>query len=93
MNYTTSDEDKVAEYAGLLFTIAEIAILLGCNEDELKQEITDKSSRISIAYQNGKMQTILELRKQEIKLAKLGSTLSIEIIQKHLLAQQLSENE
>ncbi len=92
MEYTADELKKVAEYAGLLMTINDIATLLDFDEDELREAISNKLSGISIAYQKGKTQTILELRRQEIELAKLGSPVSIELTQKYMIDQKLSEN-
>jgi hypothetical protein len=93
MQYNQSDLDKVKEYASLLLTISEIAILLNMNEDELRESIAVKTTGISLAYQQGKMETILVLRRQEIELAKLGSPIGIELTQKYMSNQKLNENE
>ena len=92
MKYTADDLKKVEEYAGLLMTLTDIATLLDFDEDELRETIAIKHSGISIAYRKGKTQTILELRRQEIELAKLGSPVSIELTQKYMIDQKLSEN-
>ncbi|MFZ4546875.1 MAG: hypothetical protein ACOYN4_05555 [Bacteroidales bacterium] len=92
MQYNQSDLDKVKEYASLLLTISEIAILLKMDEDELREAIAVKTSGISLAYNQGKMETVLVLRRQEIDLAKLGSPIAIELTQKYMLNQNLNEN-
>jgi len=92
MQYNQSDLDKVKEYASLLLTISEIAILLKMDEDELRESIYIKTSCMGMAYRRGKMETVLELRRQEIDLAKLGSPIGIELIQKYMLDQNLNEN-
>ena len=92
MEYTADDLKKVEEYAGLLMTITDIATLLDFDEDELRDAIANKLSGISIVYRKAKIQTILELRSQEIELAKLGSPVAIELIQKYMIDQKLSEN-
>lgn len=43
------------------------------------------------AYQLGKTNRMLELREIEIEQAKLGSTVAIDLIQKYITKQQLSE--
>ena len=38
------------------------------------------------------MLTIVELRKQEIDMAKLGSPMAVELTQKYIIEQKLNEN-
>jgi hypothetical protein len=83
--------DKVKEYASLLMPISEIAILIGMNEDNLKEKIADKTSEYSKSYHLGKAETILEIRRQEIALAKAGSPMAVELIQDYLLDQSIQE--
>lgn len=83
---------KIEEYAGLLTSISDIAILLDLNEDELRDDITNKITTVSLRYRKAKAATELELRRQEIDLAKLGSPIAIDLVQKYKLTQQLSEN-
>lgn len=92
MNYSESDLEKISEYAGLLLNIPEIAVLLDFDEDELRDAISLKTHGISIAYRKSKTQTILEMRQEEIQLAKLGSPGAMDIIQKYIIDQKIQEN-
>lgn len=83
---------KIEEYAGLLTSISDIAVLLDLNEDELRDDITNKMTTVSLRYRKAKAATELKLRRQEIDLAKLGSPIAIDLVQKYKLTQQLSEN-
>lgn len=83
---------KIEEYAGLLTTISDMAVLLDIDEDVLRDDITNKSSIVSLRYRKAKATTELELRRQEIDLAKLGSPIAIELVQKYKMNQQISEN-
>lgn len=91
MQYTEEELSKIHEYASYLMSIAEIAILLNCDEDELRSKIFDKTTEVSRSYNMGKTKTILDLHKQEIELAKLGSPLSIELTQSYIINQRISE--
>lgn len=93
MEYSEEQLQKIREYAGLLMTITDIAVLMDFDEDELRSDITNKSNPAYKAYRLSKTQTILELHRQEIDLAKLGSPIGIESIQKYMLDQKLNENE
>ncbi len=83
---------KIEEYAGLLTSISDIAVLLDLNEDILRDDITNKFTNVSLRYRKAKAATELQLRRQEIDLAKLGSPIAIDLVQKYKLTQQLSEN-
>jgi hypothetical protein len=83
--------DKIKEYASLLMPVPDIAVLIGMDEDELKAKIADKTSEHSKAYRLGKAETVLEIRRQEIALAKAGSPMAVELMQDYLLEQIQSE--
>jgi len=91
MEYTGDELQKISEYAGLLMTITDIAVLMDIDEDELRSDIADKSTKASRAYRLSKTQTVLELHRQEIELAKLGSPLSVELTQTYIINQQVNE--
>ena len=85
--------DQIEEYASLLFSIKEIALLMNMSEIELRGQISNINSEFSQAYYRGKMKTTLLVRKQEIELAKLGSPVAIELMQKYMITQTINENE
>jgi hypothetical protein len=92
MEYNSSQLEKVQEYAGLLMTVSDISVLIGVNEDSFREDISNKNTAASIAFRKGQIETVLELRKQEIEMAKLGSPLAVELIQKYIIDQKMSEN-
>ena len=92
MEYNSSQLEKVQEYAGLLMTVSDISVLIGVNEDIFREDISNKNTAVSIAFRKGQIETVLELRKQEIEMAKLGSPMAVELIQKYIIDQKMSEN-
>ena len=60
--------------------------------DELKADISNKYSEVSKRYRKGQLNIIIDLHKQEIDLAKLGSPMAMENTRKFILSQKLSEN-
>ena len=92
MEYNSSQLEKVQEYAGLLMNVSDISVLIGVNEDSFREDIGNKNTGVSIAYRKGQIETVLELRKQEIDMAKLGSPMAVELIQKYIIDQKMSEN-
>lgn len=83
--------EKIKELASYLMTIPEIAILINMDEDQLREEIANRTTEISRAYHLGRTETILEVRKQEVALAKTGSPMALENIAEYLIDQSHSE--
>ena len=92
MEYNSIQLEKVQEYASLLMNVSDISVLIGVNEDSFREDINNKNTAISIAFRKGQIETVLELRKQEIDMAKLGSPMAVELIQKYIIDQKMSEN-
>ena len=89
------DQEQLAlikEYAGCLMNISDIAVLLGLDEDKLREEIGNKHSPISKVYRKAKAEVVFELRKQEIEMAKLGSPQAVELTQRYIIDQKIQEN-
>lgn len=84
--YTENPEliNKIAELARALTPISEIAALLDLNEEILRMVINDKSSPVRLAYMKAKAQTALELRKNELELAKVGAPLAVQLTSNYL---------
>jgi len=91
MKFTESELLLLQDYASKFLTISEIAILLNVDSDELRDEITTQGTQEYINYNSGKLKRILELRSQEIELAKLGSTVAIELVSKYIQNQKNDE--
>ena len=90
MNYSTQQLNEIQRLASLFATIEDIAVMIDVDPDGLKDDIKcdDDAKK---AYQLGKTNRMLELREIEIEQAKLGSTVAIDLIQKYITKQQLSE--
>jgi len=91
MKFTESELLLLQDYASKFLTISEIAILLNVDGDELRDEITTQGTQEYRNYNSGKLKRILELRSQEIELAKLGSTVAIELVSKYIQNQKNDE--
>ncbi|MDR2085877.1 MAG: hypothetical protein LBP72_01760 [Dysgonamonadaceae bacterium] len=83
--------EKIKEYASLLMPVPDIAVLIGMDDDELKAKIADKNTPEAKAYRLGRAETVLEIRRQEIALAKAGSPMAVELMQDYLVDQAQSE--
>ena len=78
MKYSEEQLEKIKELASQLMRPDHIALLIAVEPEEFKRNIKHKRSEAYCAYESGKAETTLELRKQELKLAKLGSPLAVD---------------
>ena len=88
MQYSEEQLAKIKELASLLMRPDHIALLIGADQEEFKRRIKYQGSAAYIAYETGRAETILELRRQEITLAKLGSPLAVEMVHKFMSDQE-----
>lgn len=68
---------QIEQYASWLFTIPEIAIITGIREGVLRSALADHESDAYRAYMRGKYKTLVEIRSQEIELARAGSPVAL----------------
>lgn len=92
MIYSKEQIDQIAEYASYLTTISDISILMNIDADELRTDIMDKSSDVSKAYYKAKTITSMNLRKQEIDLAKVGSPLAVQLTNGYIINMDSDED-
>jgi hypothetical protein len=90
-NYSEETIAKIKDYASNLLRPDQIALMLDLDTMEFKQTLRLKKHPASIAYNKGKLTTILAIRQQEIDLAKLGSPQAVEMVNKFIIDQELSE--
>ncbi|MBO4723586.1 MAG: hypothetical protein IKT03_05720 [Muribaculaceae bacterium] len=91
MTYSQTDLEKIEKLASLYMTISEIASLIDVPAEQLRRDIAVKNSDANKAYNRGKVSTKLELRKQEIMLARVGSPLALENSRRALLDMEDDE--
>lgn len=85
MNYSTQQLQAIEEYASYLLPVSDMAALMELNPDTLRSHIKDTTSPASAAYRRGKATTKLQLHKQELELAKVGSPLAVQITTSYLM--------
>jgi len=91
MTYSNEILLQIKEYAGYLLLPEQIAQLLDINTDEFKAALRKKDHPVKKAYEMGKLETILALRKQEIQLAKLGSPMAVDLVNRFIIEQKQGE--
>lgn len=89
--YNQEQLTRIEELAGFLMAIDDIAILTGIDEDQLRQEIANKHSKANKAYRLGKAKTVLDIKKQEVALAKLASPTAVENVAQYLTEMDTNE--
>lgn len=91
MTFSNEQLEKIRELAGYLMRPDQIARLIDIPPEKLKTAIKQKNSPAQIAYETGKAETILEFRKQEVTMAKMGSPLAVELMERFIIDQKLGE--
>lgn len=89
--YSEEQLNLVQELAANLMSIRDIAVLTGVDVDVLRHEINKKSSPLGKAYLTGKAGTVLEIKKQEIALAKLASPAAVENVSRYISEMDTDE--
>jgi len=89
--YSQQQLDQIKELAGYLLEPKQIALQLDLDFSAFRDHLKMKSHPVHLAYEKGKLHTILELRKQEIDLAKLGSPMAISLVAEYVIKQKQGE--
>lgn len=91
MTFTDNELQQIEQMASLYLSITDIATLLGRHPEELRRQVRVNGSPVSNAYHKGKAMRKLELRKQEIQLAQVGSPLALENARQALIDMEDDE--
>lgn len=78
MTFTEKELEQIEQMASLYLSVTDIATVMGVRPEELRKQIRIKDDPVAIAYQKGKTMRKVQLRKQEIQLAQVGSPLALE---------------
>lgn len=91
MTYSPEKLTMIEKLASLYMTISEIASIIDVPAETLRRDVASKGSDVEKAYTHGKVSTKLELRKQEMMLARVGSPLALENSRRALLDMEDDE--
>lgn len=91
MTYSDSELKQIEQLASLYLPISDIATVLGKNAEVLRRDIKTKDSPAEKAYTKGKVSSKIQLRKQEMLLAKVGSPLALDNVRKALMDMEDDE--
>lgn len=90
---TQTQLDSVRELAGLFFTIEEISLMTGIDQELLRREIAWGNSELNNAYWIGKLEAEKTLRQKTSDFAKNGSPQAEKQMLEHLQRMNESENQ
>lgn len=91
MDYKPDQLDYVEQLASIYMTITDIALIIEVDPSVLRADIADEQSEVSRRYRKGKALSKVELHKQEMQLAKVGSPLALENARNNLLEMEDDE--
>lgn len=91
MDYQPDQLDYVEQLASIYMTITDIALIIEVDPSVLRADIADELTEVSRRYRKGKALSKVELHKQEMQLAKVGSPLALENARNNLLEMEDDE--
>ena len=91
MTYSEDELQQVENFASIYLKISDMAVILGVPAEQLRSDIADHSSEVSLRYRRGKAASKVKLRHQEMMLAQVGSPLAIENTHRNLLDMEDDE--
>lgn len=91
MNYSEETLKKIEQWAEIYLSISDMAVLLDIPAETLREDIRNRFSNASKAYNRGKVASKLKLYEQEMKLASIGSPLALDNTRNHLLEMEDDE--
>ena len=82
----------IERLAGYFVPIADIAVMIDADVNELRLLIADTSTPESVAYNRGKVASKVAIKAQEMELAKIGSPLGMQSVRENLLIMDRDED-
>ena len=85
--------NQIQEYASYFLTWQQIAVLVSIPEKDFKEEMENNKSEVYRRYTKGKTLSTLEINKNLVRLAKIGSPQAEILVKDDINKQQLAEND
>ena len=85
MTYSEEELQQVEQFASIYLKISDMAVILGVPAEQLRSDIADHNTEVSLRYRRGKAASKVKLLHQEMMLAQVGSPLAIENTHRNLL--------
>ena len=91
MTYSDKELEQVEQYASIYLKISDMAVILGVPAEQLRSDIADHNTEVSLRYRRGKAASKVKLLHQDMMLAQVGSPLAIENTHRNLLDMEDDE--
>ena len=91
MTYSETELQQVEQFASIYLKISDMAVILGVPAEQLRTDIADHNTEVSLRYRRGKAASKVKLLHQEMMLAQVGSPLAIENTHRNLLDMEDDE--
>ena len=91
MTYSETELQQVEQFASIYLKISDMAVILGVPTEQLRSDIADHNTEVSLRYRRGKAASKVKLLHQEMMLAQVGSPLAIENTHRNLLDMEDDE--
>ena len=91
MTYSEEELQQVEQFASIYLKISDLAVILGVPAEQLRSDIADHNTEVSLRYRRGKAASKVKLLHQEMMLAQVGSPLAIENTHRNLLDMEDDE--
>lgn len=91
MTYSEGELQQIEQYASIYLKISDMAVILGVPAEQLRSDIADHNTEVSLRYRRGKAASKVKLLHQEMMLAQVGSPLAIENTHRNLLDMEDDE--
>ena len=91
MTYSEEELQQIEQYASIYLKISDMAVILGVPAEQLRSDIADHNTEVSLRYRRGKAASKVTLLHQEMMLAQVGSPLAIENTHRNLLDMEDDE--
>jgi hypothetical protein len=91
MTYSEEELQQIEQFASIYLKISDMAVILGVPAEQLRSDIADHNTEVSLRYRRGKAASKVKLLHQEMMLAQVGSPLAIENTHRNLLDMEDDE--
>ncbi len=88
---TPEQVEMLADLASALTPLPEAATLLGVPEPVLRMAVEDEGDAAHAAYHNSKQQVLLDIRRAEIRMARAGSPLAMQLVKEYVNQMEAAE--
>ncbi len=91
IEYTEEMLNQIESYASIYLKITDMAVLFDVPAEQLREDISDRTTEASRRYHRGKAASKVKLLHQEMQLAYVGSPLALDNAQKNLMDMEDDE--